>query len=68
MDLNQYFTPQELSAYIPEFLEEGRLNGDHLYVFPTAKSTEVLFVNTTIFDRFAQKPERRLKIYRPLKE
>lgn len=53
-DLNEQFTPQELSAYIPEFLEEGRLGGDHLYVFPTAKSTEVLFLNKTLFDRFAR--------------
>lgn len=53
VDLNDYFTPQELAAYIPEFLSEGRMEGDSLYVFPTAKSTEVLFVNTTIFNRFA---------------
>ena len=53
-DLNQQFTPEELAAYIPEFLQEGRLNGDKLYVFPTAKSTEVLFVNKTLFDRFAR--------------
>ena len=53
-DLNEQFSPQELSAYIPEFLEEGRLEGEHLYVFPTAKSTEVLFLNKTLFDRFAE--------------
>lgn len=53
-DFNQTFTSQELTAYIPEFLQEGRLDSDSLYVFPTAKSTEVLFLNTTIFNRFAQ--------------
>jgi len=53
-DLNEQFSLQELSAYIPEFLEEGRLEGEHLYVFPTAKSTEVLFLNKTLFDRFAE--------------
>lgn len=53
-DLNQQFTAEELSAYIPEFLEEGRIKGEGLYVFPTAKSTEVLFVNTTLFNRFAK--------------
>lgn len=53
-DLNQYFTSQELSAYIPEFLQEGKINNDGLYVFPTAKSTEVLFVNKTLFERFAK--------------
>lgn len=54
VDLNSQFSDQELSAYVPEFLEEGRIEGDSLYVFPTAKSTEVLFVNTTIFNRFAR--------------
>ncbi len=53
-DLNEQFSVRELSAYIPEFLEEGRFEGDHLYVFPTAKSTEVLFLNRTLFDRFSQ--------------
>ena len=53
-DLNQTFTAQELALYIPEFIQEGKLNSDSLYVFPTAKSTEVLFVNTTIFNRFAE--------------
>jgi multiple sugar transport system substrate-binding protein len=52
-DLSQYFTPEELSAFVPQFLEEGRFEGGGLFVFPVAKSTEVLFVNKTIFDRFA---------------
>jgi multiple sugar transport system substrate-binding protein len=52
-DLNEQFTQEELSAYVPGFLEEGKILGDGLYVFPIAKSTEALFVNTTIFDRFA---------------
>ena len=61
VDLNDYFTPQELDAYIPEFIREGCIEGDHLYVFPTAKSTEVLFVNTTIFNRFASDMGVRLE-------
>lgn len=52
-NLEELFTEEELSAYIPRFIEEGHLNGEELYVFPTAKSTEVLFINKTIFDRFA---------------
>lgn len=52
VDLEQYFSDQELSSYIDEFLMEGQLN-DILYVLPTAKSTEVLFLNATIFNRFA---------------
>ena len=61
VDLTQYFTDEELLAYMPTFLEEGKLGKDGLYVFPTAKSTEVLFVNTTIFNRFAQDTGARLK-------
>ena len=60
-DLDQQFTSKELSAYIPEFIEEGRIAGGKLYVFPIAKSTEVLFVNKTLFDRFAQDTEARIE-------
>lgn len=61
VDLTQYFSDQELSDYILNFIEEGKLDDSGLYVFPTAKSTEVLFVNTTIFDRFAKDTGARLK-------
>lgn len=54
VDLEDLFSDKELSAYIPRFIEEGRLTKDHLYVFPTAKSTEVLFINNTLFNRFSQ--------------
>jgi multiple sugar transport system substrate-binding protein len=54
LDLDEQFSTKELSNYIPRFIEEGRLNSGKLYVFPTAKSTEVLFINTTIFNRFAK--------------
>ena len=52
-DLDNYFTEDELSAYVEAFVEEGRLSDGGLYVFPIAKSTEVLYVNQTLFDRFA---------------
>lgn len=51
-DLDDYFTEEELSGYIPAFVEEGRFE-DGLYVFPIAKSTEILYLNQTLFDRFA---------------
>ena len=51
--LDEQFTKEELSAYLPRFLEEGRLSDGKLYVFPFAKSTEILFVNQTLFDRFS---------------
>jgi len=52
-NLDDYFTADELSAYVEPFVEEGRLSDGGLYVFPIAKSTEVLYVNQTLFDRFA---------------
>ncbi|MDR2619293.1 MAG: extracellular solute-binding protein [Treponema sp.] len=51
--LDPLFTEKELSAYLPRFVEEGRLPDGRLYVFPVAKSTEALFVNKVFFDRFA---------------
>lgn len=48
--MDGYFTDAELSDYLPRFLEEGRLSDGKLYVFPFAKSTEVLFLNQTLFD------------------
>ncbi len=53
VNFNDYFTKDELSAYIEDFVAEGRLSDGGLYVFPIAKSTEVLYVNQTLFDRFA---------------
>ena len=51
--LDDEFTMEELDTYLPQFIEEGRLSNDKLYVFPIAKSTEVLFVNQTLFNRFS---------------
>lgn len=51
--LDEQFTAKELDAYLPQFIKEGRLSDGKLYVFPIAKSTEVLFVNQTLFDRFS---------------
>jgi len=52
VDFNDYFTKEELDSYIPAFVEEGVID-DKLLVFPIAKSTEILFVDKTLFDRFA---------------
>ncbi|MEG6520379.1 extracellular solute-binding protein [Desulfotomaculum sp. 1211_IL3151] len=51
--MDRYFTDEELADYLPRFVEEGRLPDGKLYVFPFAKSTEVLFLNQTLFDRFS---------------
>ncbi len=52
--LDEYFSKSEISLYLPRFIEEGKLYDGKLYVFPFAKSTEVLFLNQTIFDRFSK--------------
>ena len=52
-NLDDYFSDDELSSYVPQFVDEGRLPDGNLYVFPFAKSTEILYVNKTLFDRFA---------------
>lgn len=49
---NEYLTQDDLKVYKPEFLAEG-YKGKELYMLPSAKSTELLFLNQTFFDRFA---------------
>lgn len=53
VDFHDYFTKKELENYVPQFIEEGIFDNDGLYVFPIAKSTEILYVNQTFFDRFS---------------
>lgn len=52
VDLKEYFSEEELEEYLPQFINEGIISRK-LAVFPTAKSTEVLFLNKTLFERFA---------------
>lgn len=53
-NLDNYFSKNELDDYVPEFLNEGRFGDGGLYVLPIAKSTEILFLNQTLFDRFSE--------------
>ena len=53
VNYKDYFTDEELSAFIPAFVEEGTIAGK-LAILPVAKSTEILFYNKTAFDRFAE--------------
>ena len=53
VNLEDYFSEKELDEYVEAFLEEGRFDDGGLYVFPIAKSTEILYLNQTLFDRFA---------------
>lgn len=52
LDWNEYFSEKELSAYIPEFLEDGTAAGK-LSVFPVSKSTHLLFIAGGQFKRFS---------------
>ncbi|MBP1557824.1 MAG: extracellular solute-binding protein [Oscillospiraceae bacterium] len=52
VDYRDYFSDEELSAFIPSFLTDGEVSG-RLVTLPVAKSTELLFVNKTAFDRFS---------------
>ena len=49
---NEYLTQKDLKVYKPEFLAEGYKEKE-LFMLPSAKSTELLFLNQTFFDRFA---------------
>ena len=54
VDLSQYFTESELSEYVEGYLDEGKLDSDkELKIFPTAKSTEVMMLNLTDWEKFA---------------
>ncbi|MCI7768185.1 MAG: extracellular solute-binding protein [Oscillospiraceae bacterium] len=53
-DIGQYFTDEELSGYIPGYIREGEFSGDgSLKIFPIAKSTEIMILNKTDWDKFA---------------
>lgn len=54
VDLSAYFTTDELDKYVEGYIEEGRFLGDgSLKIFPVAKSTEILMLNKTDWDKFA---------------
>lgn len=53
VDYRDYFSEEELASFIPAFLTEGQIN-DRQLILPVAKSTEVMFVNETAFDRYAK--------------
>lgn len=59
VDYRDYFNGKELEGYIKEFLDEGTFD-ERLLIFPVAKSTELLFINKTLFDRFAKETGAKL--------
>ena len=57
---NDFFSEKELSEYKEEFLSEGYF-GDRLLMLPMAKSSEVFYLNKTIFDKFSSETSCRLE-------
>ena len=54
MDLQEYLSEEEKSAYIDSYIKEGDFSGTgEVKIFPTAKSLEVLVLNKTDWDVFA---------------
>ncbi len=51
-DLDLYFTEEEKARLIPDFLESGVVNGIQS-IIPTVKSTEVIYLNVTSWQEFA---------------
>ena len=53
-DLSAYLDEEDLEKYVDSYIEEGRIAADEsLRIFPTAKSTEIMMINKTDWDRFA---------------
>ena len=54
-NLSDYLSQEELDKYVDSYIEEGRIASDgSLRIFPTAKSTEIMMVNKTDWEPFAQ--------------
>lgn len=56
LDWKDHFTEQELEHFVDDFLEEGYFD-NKLLMMPIAKSTELLFVNQTLFDKFTSESD-----------
>ncbi len=54
-DIKPYLTQEEIDEYVDGYIDEGRFEAeDTLKIFPTAKSTEVLTLNMTAWEPFAE--------------
>ena len=55
VDMEPYFTEEELQSFVPEFLEEGRLGvqSKGIKILPVAKSTDLFFMNKTDWQKFS---------------
>lgn len=54
VDIGDYMTSEEMAEYVDAYVEEGQFKeSDKLKLFPVAKSTEVLIINMTDWNKFA---------------
>ncbi len=54
VNLADYLTPEELALYVDDYLGEGDFSDSgEVKIMPVAKSTEVLVINKTDWDKFA---------------
>lgn len=54
-NLSDYLDEDELDKYVDSYIEEGRIaDDDTLRIFPTAKSTEIMMLNKTDWEPFAE--------------
>lgn len=54
VDLESYLTGEEKEEYITSYIEEGEFGEDgSLKIFPVAKATEIMMINKTDWDKFA---------------
>lgn len=52
-DISPYLTDEELAEYVDAYVDEGRMGQtEGFYIFPAAKSTELLILNQTAWDEF----------------
>ena len=52
VDWNDWFTAEEMAAYVPGFVQDGILEGRQV-VFPVSKSTQLIFLNGSQYAWFA---------------
>ena len=57
---DDYLSDSELDSFRPEFLSEGYFN-DKLLMLPIAKSSEALYLNKTLFDKFSNETDITLE-------
>ncbi|RJW37190.1 extracellular solute-binding protein [Clostridiales bacterium TF09-2AC] len=54
VNMDDYFTEDELKDYRPEFLEEGIWDDASCKMIPVSKSTELLYLNKTDWEKFSR--------------